>query len=113
MNLTLVVEVTGSQSTSECTKIARFSAVAAAIFTAPPQNRAIFKAPRCAISSAKKIASDRRFSLRLKGTTFIPTAEFTAIPESAAKIASERRCAILVHSGPHGFVSREVTCVVF
>ena len=50
----------------ECTKFARFSAVAAAIFTAPPQNRAIFKAPRCAISSAKEIASERRFSLRLK-----------------------------------------------
>ena len=85
----------------ECTKIARFSAVAAAIFTAPPQNRAIFKAPRCAISSAKKIASERRFSLRLRGTNLIPTAEFPAIAESAAKIASERRCAILVHSdGP-------------
>ena len=54
----------------ECTKIARFSAVAAAIFTAPPQNRAIFKAPRCAISFAKKIASERRFSLRLKGANF-------------------------------------------
>ena len=67
----------------------------------PPQNRAIFKAPRCAISSAKKIASDRRFSLRLKETNFIPTVEFTAIPESAAKIASERRCAILVHSVGH------------
>ena len=63
-------------------------AVAAAIFTAPPQNRAIFKAPTCAISSAKKIASERRFSLRLKGTNLIPTAEFPAIPESAAKIAS-------------------------
>ena len=87
------------QSRPDCTKIARFSAVAAAIFTAPPQNRAIFKAPRCAISSAKKIASERRFSLRLKGTNLIPTAEFPAIPESAAKIASERRCAILVHSG--------------
>ena len=60
--------------------------------------RAIFKAPRCAISSAKKNASERRFSLRLKGTNLIPTAEFPAIPESAAKIASERRCAILVHS---------------
>ena len=56
----------------ECTKIARFSAVAAAIFTAPPQNRAIFKAPRCAISSAKKIASERRFSLRLKGQIWFP-----------------------------------------
>ena len=83
---------------TECTKIARFSAVAAAIFTAPPQNRAIFKAPRWAISTAKTIASERRFSLRLKGTNLIPTAEFLAIPESAAKIASERRCAILVHS---------------
>ena len=83
---------------SECTKIARFSAVAAAIFTAPPQNRAIFKAPRCAISAAKKIASERRFSLQLKGTNLFPTAEFPAIPESAAKIASERLCAILVHS---------------
>ena len=92
-------------STDSCTKIARFSAVAAAIFTAPPQNRAIFKAPRCAISSAKKIASERRFSLRFKkGTNLIPTAEFPAIPESAAKIASERRCAILVHSAEHGFV---------
>ena len=77
-------------SRPECTKIARFSAVAAAIFTAPPQNRAI--------SSAKKIASERRFSLRLKGTNLIPTAEFPAIPESAAKIASERRCAILVQN---------------
>ena len=85
------------RSSTECTKIARFSAVAAAIFTAPTQNRAIFKDPRCAISSAKKIASERRFSLRLKGTNLIPTAEFPAIPESAAKIASERRCAILVH----------------
>ena len=83
---------------SECTKIARFSAVAAAIFTAPPQNRAIFKAPRCAISSGKKIASERRCSLRLKGTNLIPIAEFPAIPESAEKIASERRCAIFVHS---------------
>ena len=86
------------RSGSECTKIARFSAVAAAIFTTPPQNRAIFEAPRGAICSAKKIASERRFSLRLKGTNLIPAAEFPAIPESAAKIASERRCAILVHS---------------
>ena len=85
------------------------------IFTAPPQNRAIFKAPKCAISSAKEIASDRRFSLRLKGTNFIPTAEFTAIPESAAKIASERRCAILVHSDvyritvrPNGITERKI-----
>ena len=58
----------------------------------------LFKAPRCAISFAKKIASERRFSLRLKGTNLVPTAECPAIPESAAKIASERRCAILVHS---------------
>ena len=30
--------------------------------------------------------------------------EFTAIPESAAKIASERRCAILVHSDRNSHV---------
>ena len=30
----------------------------------------------------------------------ILVAEFPAIPSSALKIASERRCAILVHSGP-------------
>ena len=91
--------MTERERETECTKIARFSAVAAAIFTAPPQNRAIFEAPRGAICSAKKIASERRFSLRLQGTNLIPTAEFPAIPESAAKIARERRCAILVHSG--------------
>ena len=96
------------RSRAECTKITRFSAVAAAIFTAPLQNRAIFKAPRCAISSAKKIASERRFSLRLKGTNLIPTAEFPAIPESAAKIASERRCAILVHSVREGHHTRSM-----
>ena len=47
---------------------------------------------------AEQIASEQRFSLRSKGTNLIPAAEFPAIPESAAKIASERRCAILVHS---------------
>ena len=46
------------------------------------------------------IASEQRFSLRLKGTELIPTVEFPAIRESAVKIASERRRAILVHSGP-------------
>ena len=107
MNEGLVRISTGA----ECTKIARFSAVAAAIFTAPPQNRAIFKAPRCAISSAKKIASERRFSLRLKGTNLILTAEFPAIPESAAKIASERRCAILVHSVQERQFSEEVWAI--
>ena len=54
-------------------------------FLRPQENRAI--------SSAKKIASERRFSLRFKGPNLIPIAEFLAIPESAAKkIASERRC---------------------
>ena len=104
----LLTYVVIDDAAPECTKIARFSAVAAAIFTAPPQNRAIFKAPRCAISSAKKIASERRISLRLKGTNLIPTAEFPAIPESAAKIASERRCAILVHSVLHDDSSKSV-----
>ena len=63
----------------------------------------MFKAPRCAISLRLKIASERRFSLRLKGTKLIPTVEFPAIPESAVKIASERRCAILVHSAFYPF----------
>ena len=68
-------------------------------FSPLPRRVARFlKAPRCAISSAKKIASERRFSLRFKGPNLTPIAEFPAIPESAAKIASERRCAILVHS---------------
>ena len=38
----------------ECTKIVRFSAVAAAICTAPLRNCAIFKASRCAISLRSK-----------------------------------------------------------
>ena len=45
---------------TECTKIARFSVAAAAIFTAPPKIARLFEAPRCAISSAKKIASEPR-----------------------------------------------------
>ena len=77
----------------ECTKIARFSAVAAAIFTAPQNIARFFEAPRCAISSAKKIASEPRFLLRRKWVKVVLAAEFPAIPSSAAKIASERRCA--------------------
>ena len=60
-----------------------------------------FDAPRCAISSAKKITSEPRFLLRRKWVKMVPAAEFIAIPSSAVKIASERRCAILVHSGRH------------
>ena len=56
----------GHVSGSECTKIARFSAAAAAIFTAPKKIARSFEAPRCAISSAKKIASEPRFLLRIK-----------------------------------------------
>ena len=54
----------GPMPITECTKIARFSAVAAAIFTAPGKIARLFEAPRCAISSAKKIASEPRFFLR-------------------------------------------------
>ena len=50
----------------ECTKIARFSAVAAAIFTARGKIARLFEASRCAISSTKKIASEPRFFLRCK-----------------------------------------------
>ena len=60
-----------------------------------------FEAPRCAIPSAKKIASEPRFLLRIKWVKMVLAAEFLAIPSSAATIASERRCAILVHSGGH------------
>ena len=84
---------------AECTKIARFSAAAAAIFTAPPIIACFFEAPRCAISSAKKTVSEPRFLLRRKRLKMVLTAEFPAIPSSAIKISSERRCAILVHSG--------------
>ena len=85
--------------TAECTKIARFSAVAAAIFTARGEITRLFEAPRCAISSAKKIASEPRFFLRCRLVKMILAAEFPAITSSAIKIASEQRCAILVHSG--------------
>ena len=54
----------GHLGVSECTKIARFSAVAAAILTAPGRIARLFEASRCAISSAKKIASEPRFLLR-------------------------------------------------
>ena len=85
-------------SGAECTKIARFSAAAAAIFTAPQKFTRFFEGPRCAISSAKKIASEPRFLLRIEWAKVFLAAEFPAIPSSAVKIASERRCAILVHS---------------
>ena len=58
----------------EGTKTARFSAVAAATFTAP-------RKIRCAISLQSKIASEWRFSLRLKRTKLIPAAEVSAIQE--------------------------------
>ena len=86
------------RSEPECAKIARFSAAAVAIFTAPQKIARFFEAPRCAISSAKKIASEPRFLLRIKWVKMALAAEFLAIPSSAVKIASERRCAILVHS---------------
>ena len=69
------------------------------IFTAPLKIARFFEASRCAISSAKKIASELRFLLRIKWVKVVLAAEFPAIPSLAAKIASERRCAILVHSG--------------
>ena len=54
--------------------------------------------PRCAISSEKKIASEPRFLLRRKWVKMVLAAEFPAIPSSTVKIASKRRCAILVRS---------------
>ena len=49
---------------AECTKLARFSAAAAPIFTAPQNIARFFEVPRWAISSAKKTASEPRFLLR-------------------------------------------------
>ena len=54
---------------------------------------------------AIKFASERHFSLRFKGTKWIPTAAFPAIPESAVNIASEWRCAILTWWEPRLFLS--------
>ena len=93
-----MLHVTFHLYVAECTKIARFSAAVAAIFTAPQKIERFFEAPRCAISSAKKIASELRFLLRRKWAKMVLVAEFLAIPSSAIKIASERRYAILVHS---------------
>ena len=45
------------------------SAAAALILTATCKIRAIFEAPTCAIFFRSKIASERRFSLRISGTT--------------------------------------------
>ena len=65
----------------------------------PKTSHDFFEAPKHrAISSAKKIASEPRFLLRRNWVKMVLAAEFPAIPSSAVKIASERRCAILVHS---------------
>ena len=64
-----------------------------------PRKSRFFEAPRCEISSAKKNASEPHFLLRRKWVKVVLAAEFPAIPSSAVKIASEWRCAILVHSG--------------
>ena len=45
----------------ECTKIARFSAVAVAIFTAPPQNRAILRAQDARFPLRRKSLANRDF----------------------------------------------------
>ena len=70
---------------SELSAPARFPAAAPAIFTAPQSIARCFEAPRCAISSAKKIASEPRFLLRRKWVKMNVAAEFSAIPSSAVK----------------------------
>ena len=72
----------------------------------PKESRDFFGAPRCAISSAKKIASEPRFPLRIKWVKMVLAAEFLAIRLSVVKIASERQCAIFVHSVPAAFSPR-------
>ena len=73
----------------------------------PQESRDFCEAPRCAISSAKKIASEPRSLLRREWVKMVLTAEFPAIPSSAIKIASEQRCAILVHSVRSTPISRD------
>ena len=58
---------------------------AAANFYRSPAELCDFKAPRHAISLRSKLASERRFSLRLKRTKLTPTAESVAIPEPAVQ----------------------------
>ena len=83
---------------SECTKIARFSAAAAAIFTAPQKNRDFLRPQDARFPLRRKSLANRDFFCEEHGLKIVLAAEFLAIPSSAVKIASERRCAILVHS---------------
>ena len=78
-------EIPQERQLTECTKIARFSVAAAAMFTAPLRIARVFEAPRCAISSAKKMANEPRFLLRRKWAKMVLIAEFPAIPSSATK----------------------------
>ena len=87
-------------TTSECTKIARFPAVAATTSTtAPPQNREILW-PQDPLPCDQKSLANGDFLCRELGK-LIPIAGVPAISVTAVDIASERRCAILVHSAQH------------
>ena len=68
-------------------------------YRSPAKARDFYKAPRMHESLRSRIASERRFFLRLEGQ-ICSHSEFPAIPESVVKIASEWRCAILVLSVP-------------
>ena len=93
----------------ECTKIERFSADAAAIFTAPCKITRFSRPQDSRFPCDQKFAREQRFALRFKGAKLIPIVEFPAIPESAMKIASEWRCAILVHSGSNSSLNIKIT----
>ena len=68
------------------------------------KSRRLFWGPKMRFLRWRKSLANRDFSAMKTGkfpVKMILTAEFLAMPSSAVKIASERRCAILVHSGQH------------
>ena len=80
----LISEVLGS----ECTKIAQFSAVAAAIFTAPEKSRDFLRPQDARFPLRRRSLASRDFSQ----VNMILAAESPAIASSVVEIASEQRC---------------------
>ena len=65
----------------------------------PEKSRDFLRPQDARFPLRRKSLANRDFCLRWKRVKMILVAEFLAIPSSAVKIACERRCAILVHSG--------------
>ena len=72
-------------------------------FYRSPKNRAIFWRPKMRDFLCEENRFRTAISSAKKWVKVVLAAEFPAIPSSAVKIASERRCAILVHSGTRVF----------